>query len=799
MSSIIEGYSYDIFISYRQNDNKYDGWVTEFVDNLNKELEANIKDKISVYFDINPTDGLLETDSVDKSLENKLKCLIFIPIISRTYCDSKSFAWQHEFCTFNKLAKEDKFGRDIRLSSGNVASRILPVKIYDLDTEDKELLENELGGVLRSVDFIYKSAGVNRPLRANEDHPQDNFNKTYYRDQINKVANAVKEIITALKKQSQHPEEVLKQDLEVKPSRNKNLRTKIIAGSITVLALIILGISFFPKLIKPTGQLEKSIAVLPFRNDSPSDSNAYFINGLMEEILNKLEKIEAFSKVISRTSTEQYRGVAKLSMPKIAKDLDVNYIVEGSGQKYGDTYKLRVQLIEGKSDKHLWSETYEKEIQGTKDIFNVQTQIAQAIAGELKAVITFQEKDLIQQLPTDNTLAYDYYLKGNQYFSDLRYDLAINMYGKAIELDPNFVKALLARAYIYLRIYFTKGNEYNYYGSWLGFDILAKADIETALNISPDLPDLKLIKAYQFYAIERNNDQAMKLLNEIKVQMHNNPSYHQLRAAILRRMGKFEESLKDWKSLTLLDPLNASGYIELGHTYRIMRKYPESLEFYNKSLQFDQNPENKVGKFFAILLWKGNIIDALKSSGLNDEDMKLSGLNLYYYYKQYDKLLNTVGKSEDQFGFRTKTLNIAQAYFLMGNQSMSEKYADSAVAEINLKIKESPKDNRYYAALGYAYAYKGDKKSAIENAQKAVKLMPIKIDEWQGFHKELDLAIIYAITGEYNLAMDKIEFLLTIPGELSVPILRIDPVYDKLRRLPRFQKILETEYITKYQ
>jgi hypothetical protein len=121
MPGIIEGYTYDVFISYRQNDNKYDSWVTEFVNNLTKELEANIKDKVSVYFDINPTDGLLETDSVDKSLEGKLKCLIFIPIISSTYCDPRSFAWQHEFCVFNKMAKEDRFGRDIKLSSGNVA------------------------------------------------------------------------------------------------------------------------------------------------------------------------------------------------------------------------------------------------------------------------------------------------------------------------------------------------------------------------------------------------------------------------------------------------------------------------------------------------------------------------------------------------------------------------------------------------------------------------------------------------------------------------------------------------------
>ncbi|MBP1667240.1 MAG: hypothetical protein H6Q23_2100, partial [Bacteroidetes bacterium] len=262
MSSIIEGYNYDIFISYRQNDNKYDGWVTEFVDNLKKELEANIKDKVSVYFDINPTDGLLETDSVDKSLMDKLKCVIFIPIISRTYCDPKSYAWQHEFCTFNKLSKEDKFGRDIKLPNGNVASRILPVKIHDLDPDDKTLLENELGGILRGIEFIYKSAGVNRPLRANEDHPHENLNKTYYRDQINKVANAVKEIIPALKKQNQHSEEVSKQNFQIKPALSKNLKTRIIAGSIVALVLIFFGFFFIPKVFKSEEQLEKSIAVL---------------------------------------------------------------------------------------------------------------------------------------------------------------------------------------------------------------------------------------------------------------------------------------------------------------------------------------------------------------------------------------------------------------------------------------------------------------------------------------------------------------------------------------------------------
>ena len=197
MASIISGYEYDIFISYRHNDNR-SGWVTELVKSLQEELAATIKEPISVYFDTNPHDGLLETHSVDKSLEGKLKSLILIPIISQTYCDTRSFAWQHEFCVFNKMSQADGLGRDIKLANRNVASRILPLKIHDLDVEDKALLENELGSAMRSIEFIYRSPGVNRPLSPS-DSPEKNINKTFYRDQINKVANAVKEIVFGIK------------------------------------------------------------------------------------------------------------------------------------------------------------------------------------------------------------------------------------------------------------------------------------------------------------------------------------------------------------------------------------------------------------------------------------------------------------------------------------------------------------------------------------------------------------------------------------------------------------------------
>ncbi len=197
MASIIPGYEYDIFISYRQKDNKYDGWVTEFIDHLKREIEATFKEDVSIYFDENPHDGLLEIHNVDKSLETKLKSVIFIPVISQTYCDPKSFAWQNEFVAFNKMAGSDPIGRDIKLASGNVCSRIIPVKIHDLDASDTELIENEMGCRLRAIEFIYSSAGVNRPLKP-ADNPDKNLNKTYYRDQINKVANAVKDVIYGL-------------------------------------------------------------------------------------------------------------------------------------------------------------------------------------------------------------------------------------------------------------------------------------------------------------------------------------------------------------------------------------------------------------------------------------------------------------------------------------------------------------------------------------------------------------------------------------------------------------------------
>ncbi len=193
-SSILPGYDYDIHISYRDNDNKYDGWVSEFVEKLNQELSATLKDRLSIFFDKNP-----EGKEEGFQKQKEIKSLLFIPVISQTYCDINSPVWKNEFRIFQQEIKNDKIGANLKSPNGNIVSRIIPVKIHDIDTEDVRLLESELSGSMRSIDFIFGEEGVNRPLRPIDDEKNSNSIRPMYRNQINKLANAIKEVIAGIK------------------------------------------------------------------------------------------------------------------------------------------------------------------------------------------------------------------------------------------------------------------------------------------------------------------------------------------------------------------------------------------------------------------------------------------------------------------------------------------------------------------------------------------------------------------------------------------------------------------------
>jgi TolB-like protein len=445
MTSIIEGYNYDIFISYRQKDNKGDKWVSEFVEALKTELESTFKEEISVYFDINPHDGLLETHDVDASLKEKLKCLIFIPVISRTYCDPKSFAWEHEFRAFVDQAEQDQFGLKVKLPNGNVAFRVLPIRIYDLDKADINLCESVLEGILRGIEFIYSEPGVNRPLKP-DDNEKINLNKTKYRNQVNKAGNAIKEIIFGLKKEP----------LEVQYSRNEVISVK-------------------NKPVIP----EKSIIVLPFENISPDPDQEYFSDGLTEEVISDLCLIPDLL-VISRSSAMTFKG-GKYTIKEIAEKVNVRYVLEGSVRKASNNLRITAQLIDSVNDAHIWAEKYSGTLE---DIFDIQEKVSRSIFDALKLKLTPEENKRISEKPISSIVAYEYYLQAKREawsFNLENLDHALQLTNQALENIGENALLYATKALVYWQYHNAGFRPYN--------ETLLQADAEAekALELDPEL------------------------------------------------------------------------------------------------------------------------------------------------------------------------------------------------------------------------------------------------------------------------------------------------------------------------
>jgi TolB-like protein len=581
MPSIIEGYSYDIFISYRQKDNKHDGWVSEFVDNLKGELESTFKEEISVYFDINPHDGVLETHDVEASLKNKLKCLIFIPIISRTYCDPKSFAWEHEFKAFVEQANQD-FGLKVCLPNGNVASRVLPVRIYDLEANDIKLCESILGGGLRSVEFIYKEPGVNRPLRANEENPHDNLNHTIYRNQINKVANSIKDIITTIIQYTPLKEEVPKEVVNQISIPEKNNKLKILGGSVILLALIVLGYFLIPKILKPTGKLEKSIAVLPFHNYSDSLGQEWMSDGLTEEIINHLYNIKSFNRVVPLSSAMTYKGSTKKNS-LIANELKVNYILEGTYKKIGDNVRINAELVDPKKDKYIWQHEYD---QPYNEIINIQADIAVQIASQVKAFITGAELKNLQNTLAVNPDAYNLYQQGRYFWNKRTKEgllKSIDFYEKSIAIYPDYALAYAGLADSY--------NILVFWDWWPAGDGFAKAKEYAlkAIAINPDLAEAHAILGDILIWSDWKWDKAVK---ELKLAVELNPNCgiaHQYYSELLDIMRKDKEAREQIEMALQLDPVSPVFYTTSALYYCNEGKFEESLKASLKTIEI--NPD----------------------------------------------------------------------------------------------------------------------------------------------------------------------------------------------------------------
>jgi TolB-like protein/AraC-like DNA-binding protein/Tfp pilus assembly protein PilF len=520
------------------------------------------------------------------------------------------------------------------------------------------------------------------------------------------------------------PGEVGKRDVienesnQISQSRKKRMIIFLGATSLIVLLSIVLFIYIKPFSFKHN-DLEKSIAVLPFINDSNDSTNVYIINGLMESLLNNLQRIEDL-RVISRTSVEKYRNTSK-TIPEIASELNVNYIVEGSGQKIGDEILLNIQMIEAPDDKHLWGEQYDRE---AKDIFKLQKEVARNIVDEIRAIITPEEEERINIAPTDDLVAYDYFLKGlDLLFKENRESIeeAITYFRKAIEHDNEFARAYadIAIAYYFLDIFQVEkkySDQINYYA-------------DKALLFDSKLPQSLIAKAV-FYMNNAAYEMAVPYLEKA---LEYNPNS----ALVINILSDFyanyipdtekylEYALKGIRlDIAAHDSVTASIiYLHLSNAFIQSGFLNEAEKYIIKSLEY--NPENlfselvKAYVLFAkdrdLLRTKELLIEALYKDSTRLDLMQEIGKICYYMrdyagaYNYYKKFIE-IKEAQNLDIFRYENDKIGIVLSKMGQTEESEKY-------LNDFQDYAENDNSIYKHLNLAmfYSYRGDTKKAIEH------------------------------------------------------------------------------------
>lgn len=810
MSSVVEGYNYDIFISYRQKDNKGDRWVSEFVEALKTELESTFKEEISVYFDINPHDGLLETHDVDESLKSKLKCLVFIPVISRTYCDPKSFAWQHEFVAFIEQVSGDRFGLKVKLPNGNVATRVLPVKIHELDPADQLLCETVLGGVPRGVDFIFKSSGVNRPLRMNEVNPKENLNHTYYRDQINKVANAIDEIISALKKPLQDIEPLRKETATVpdkivnwKKTYLKYRYIKILAF-VTLIALTgVIGYFLFRKSGPENNKM--SIAFIPFQAPPNDYSLMNAGSNLVEAVSSKLNRIKNL-EVIPRISTLQFRGT-DLSLEKIMRKLKADYFIGGRVWNEDEKTKIYIEVSDSKNQNVLWSGDFLWTNENSREVTN---DIVSILTGKLKVVLTPEETRNVFTELTNNAEARMNYLSGNSRTIDSRFYLsydyqndsagfpeAINSYEKAISLEPQFAEAYIGRSI---------ASSWGIYLKQLDTSYVRKSweDILKASAIDSTLPELQIATAFYYYHCTNYLDSALfyfKRAAEIN-PFDYQPLFYQ--AMVYRRKGDWQSSRSLISKVARSNPREALFLTNIAMTYDYLHQFDSAMIYHQKAIDLmpgwrasyinEINSELQKGKTKNAWKTVNAALVNLRDSLIHERIMlkilerKYSDaldLALHATYSGHEKkyVRDVFYPAYERF------IDLASAYAFLNNTPQARAGYDSAEVILEKLLLNLPESNDLHAKLAIVHAGLGDYSAAVKEAEAAIKLSGQNALDLADM--KLVLAKVYTMTGDYGHALNSVEDLLSGPSMLSKKYLGLDPVWKPLLNVPDFEKMIK--------
>ena len=579
------------------------------------------------------------------------------------------------------------------------------------------------------------------------------------------------------------------------------------AIGLLVLAAIVAAFIFL--LRKPTRAVvniaEKSIAVLPFENLSEDKANAYFAEGIQDEILTRLSKI-ADLKVISRTSTQHYKSAPE-NLPEIARQLGVAHILEGSVQKSGDAVRVNVQLIKAANDSHLWADTFDRKL---TDIFSVESEVAKAIADQLRAHITGQEEQILAAKPTDNPEAYDAYLRGLAYTLKTTTSptnaLAAQKYlREAVRLDPKFALSWALLSYVDASGYIIQSLE-----PTVALREETRQAAETALTLQPNLGEAVLAEGYYHYACLKDYDTAVRYFEQARPLLPNSSRIPESLAYLTRRRGQWDQSESYFNEAERLDPRNVNLLNEHAGSYILLRRFPEALRKVDQVLDITPDDLDTLTVKAAIAQAEGDLPRAaalLAPLHPNADDSYALETQVYQEILERrpaqitPRLKEILTKPDPALG----PINSELRFWLGWAQEVADDHAaaqaswSQARSELESFLKEQ-RDN--YFLIGYLALTNmgsGDKAAALALSERAMAALPIEKDAVTGPIPVEILARVAAQMGEPDRAIAALQKLLSIPyagafpaGPLTPALLRLDPMFDPLRNDPRFQKLAES-------
>jgi TolB-like protein/Tfp pilus assembly protein PilF len=541
--------------------------------------------------------------------------------------------------------------------------------------------------------------------------------------------------------------------------------------------------------------------VLPFENLSRDPDNAYFADGIQEEILTRLASI-ADLKVISRTSMQRYQSKPR-NLAEIAKQLGVANILEGSVQKAADQVRVNVQLINAQTDSQLWAETYDRKL---TDIFGIETEIARGIASSLQAKLTGREEQALAVKPTNNPEAYDAYLRGLAYtlkptLTPANYIAAQKYLREAVRLDPKFALSWALLSYVDSLGYLTATLP-----PTVELREEARQAAETALSLQPGLGEALMAKGYYHYACLKDYDTAARYFEQARKLLPNNSSVSESLAYVTRRRGQWDPSESYFNEAERLDPRNVSLLTQHACSYIMLRRFPDALRKLDEVLNI--TPDD-VG----ILAIKANIAQAegdlpraatlLKPPHSNADDSSTLGTRIFQATLQRDpaqiipRVKEELTKPDPALGFHTGELRfwLGWAQELAGNHADAQESWRQARSELEPLLKEQPDNWNVMANLALTNMGLGDKAAAFALLERAMAAVPLEKDALDGPGPIEILARVAAQVGEPDRAISALQKLLSIPSPslppLTPALLRLDPMFDPLRGDPRFQKLCE--------